>query len=259
MASDTRAPTVGARRRTSPALPWVLALVAATALASLLVWGASPYARYLGHDNQPESMAGQLVAVATFLVGWGLMILAMMLPTATRLLRHVGSLTREPRTAIRLQVITGAGFVLAWLLVGNLFRTGDVFVHMGVESIAWLDARPQLVAAGVLAVAGLFQFTSLKRRCLTACRSPQSFLYRHWRGHGARDALWVGTSYGFSCVGCCWALMLVMFGLGTISVPWMLGVGLAMAVEKNTPFGPRLSTPIGLFLLAAAGWVAAVG
>jgi predicted metal-binding membrane protein len=238
-------------------MPWPVLGIAATALAALAAIGASPYARYLQHDYQPASAAGQAGAVALFLAGWALMMLAMMLPTATALLGAVARLGADPAAGRRLQVLAATGFLGVWLAVGYAFRAGDMLVHDAVDAIEWLAARPQLVPSLALLTAGLFQFSALKRRCLTACRTPLAFLYRHWHGgHPTHAALRIGAAYGASCVGCCWALMLVMFGLGTASVAWMLGVGAVMAIEKNTPAGQRLSGPIGLLLIVAATWTA---
>ena len=110
-----------------------------------------------------------------------------------------------------------------------------------------------LIGALVLAVAGLFQFSTLKYRCLEQCRMPMSFVLRHWRGDNARrQALHLGMSHGAYCVGCCWALMLLMFVVGMGSVGWMLLLAAVMAIEKNLPFGRRLSTPLGVALVAGA-------
>lgn len=234
--------------------------LAASACLALVALAGSPYARYLEHDFQAESAAGQAGALVLFLAGWALMLLAMMLPTATALLAAVGRLGADRAAGRRLQVFAAGGFIGTWMAVGYLFRTGDTLVHVAVDALGWLAARPNLVGAGALLVAGAFQFTSLKHRCLTACRSPTSFVYRNWHGeHAARDATHVGIAYGWSCVSCCWALMLVLFGLGTASPAWMFLLGAAVAVEKNTPVGPRLSAPIGVLLLAAAVGVAAAG
>jgi predicted metal-binding membrane protein len=98
----------------------------------------------------------------------------------------------------------------------------------------------------------MFELTSLKHRCLTACRSPRSFVYRYWRGgRPAADAFRVGLSYGVSCVGCCWALMLVVFALGTVSLAWMLAFAAVMVIEKSTQFGRALVAPVGGVLIAA--------
>ena len=226
-----------------------VAALAGTAAALLVVVSASPYAAYFQHEFQPGSVLGQLAALALFLAGWTLMVLAMMLPTATGLLSAVARFDR----AWRVRALVGCGFVAVWLVVGYAFRAGDILVHDVVDAIGWLEERPQLLGAAALTVAGLFQFTPLKHRCLTACRSPASFVYRYWRGESAtRDALRVGGAYGVSCVGCCWALMLVLFGLGTANVAWMLCAGAVMAAEKNARIGPRLSTPLGVTLLAGA-------
>ena len=152
----------------------------------------------------------------------------------------------------RLQALVAVGFVASWLAVGYLFRAADAGVHQLVASIGWLQARPQLLGAATLVAAGLYQFTPLKYRCLVACRSPRSFVYRHWRGgRPAIDAVRIGLAYGWSCIGCCWALMLVMFALGLTSLLWMLGLGLVMAVEKNTTAGHKLAIPVGITLTAA--------
>jgi predicted metal-binding membrane protein len=231
--------------------------LAATSLLALAAIGASPYARYFHHDYQPASVAGQAGATVLFLAGWALMMVAMMLPTATALLGAVSRLVADRAAGRRLQFLAALGFLGTWLAVGYAFRAGDILVHDAVDATGWLAARPRLVPAFTLLLAGLFQFTQLKRRCLTACRSPLAFLYRHWHGgHPGRDAVRIGMAYGVSCVGCCWALMLVVFGLGVASAAWMLGVGAIMAVEKNTAAGPRLSAPIGVFLIVAATWTA---
>jgi predicted metal-binding membrane protein len=251
------APGVRAASARADGLALVVLGLALAALLALAIWGASPYARYLDHGYQPASSAGQAGALALFLAGWALMIAATMLPTATALLRAVARLGADRTASRRLQALVAAGFLGAWVAVGYAFRAADGLVHLGVEASSWLGERPQLVGASALLVAGAFQFSPLKHRCLTACRSPTSFLYRHWHGERpGRDALRIGVAYGVSCVGCCWALMLVMFGLGAGSIGWMLGVGAIVAVEKNAKVGPRLTVPLGVALLGAAVWVA---
>lgn len=253
-------PRARARARAIPradGLALVVVGLAGASLLTLAVWGASPYGRYLDHGYEPASAPAQAAALALFLGGWALMIAATMLTTATTLLRAVARLADARATSRRLQLLTAVGFVGAWVAVGYGFRAADGLVHTGVGTWSWLAERPQLIGAVALLVAGAFQFTALKHRCLTACRSPRSFVYRHWHGERhMRDALRIGVAYGVSCVGCCWALMLVMFGLGAGSIGWMLGIGAVLAVEKNTAIGPRISAPLGLALLAAGAWVA---
>jgi hypothetical protein len=95
-------------------------------------------------------------------------------------------------------------------------------------------------------------------RCLEECRSPLGFVLQRWQGlRPAREAVALGVAHGLFCVGCCWSLMLVMFGLGLGSLAWMLAFGTVMAVEKNLPRGRRLGRPLGLALLAGAVWIVA--
>jgi predicted metal-binding membrane protein len=102
-------------------------------------------------------------------------------------------------------------------------------------------------------MAGAFQFSRLKNACLTACRSPESFLWQHYR-RGARGGFALGARHGLSCVGCCWALMLVMFATGVGGLAWMLALTAIMVAEKTTRVGARLVVPVGIaFLLVGAG------
>jgi len=91
----------------------------------------------------------------------------------------------------------------------------------------------------------------LKQRCLDQCRTQISFIMQHWgKGmEGMRLALRLGWRHGLFCIGCCWALMLLMFVLRTANVGWMLLLGAMMAIEKNTSVGRRLSAPAGIGLL----------
>lgn len=249
---------LGARLLDGRALATALA---ALALVALLAWGASPYGRYLGHGESSGSAAGEGAAIALFLGGWLLMTTAMMLPTATGLLRTFDRVTqaRPERERLRLRLAVVAGFLAVWLLVGYLFRAADVLVHAGVDAVDWLGARPQLVAATALAIAGAFQFSPLKHRCLTACRSPRMFVMTGWHGRRPRaEALRIGIAYGRSCVGCCWALMLVMFGLATANVALMLALAAVMAAERFVPerLQRRLGRAVGALLLACAALVA---
>jgi predicted metal-binding membrane protein len=116
---------------------------------------------------------------------------------------------------------------------------------------AWLQGRASVGGSLLLIVAGLYQFTPLKYRCLDKCRSPLSFVLGYWQGGAARasNAFRLGVHHGLFCVGCCWALMLLMFAVGTGNVVWMLMLGTVMAVEKNVSWGRRLSAPLGVLLV----------
>jgi predicted metal-binding membrane protein len=112
----------------------------------------------------------------------------------------------------------------------------------------WLADRPWVIGAATLAVAGGFQFSALKERCLKACRSPFGFFVRYYR-RGPRGAWQLGLRHGAFCLGCCWALMLIMFGVGVGALTIMGILAGVMVVERATPYGRRLSPAIGVALL----------
>jgi len=104
-----------------------------------------------------------------------------------------------------------------------------------------------------LLVAGLWQFSPLRDRCLDECRSPFGFVVNRWRATSIRrESFAMGIAHGAFCIGCCWSLMLVMFGVGLGSLTAMVGLGALTAVEKNLPWGRRLTRPLGVGLVLAA-------
>ena len=109
------------------------------------------------------------------------------------------------------------------------------------------------IGAAVVALAGLFQFSRLKDFCLERCRAPLGFILRRWRGPAPhRAALAIGLDHGLYCVGCCWALMLLMFVTGTASLGWMLLLATVMAAEKNAARRPPPFPPC--WRSALLGW-----
>jgi predicted metal-binding membrane protein len=244
-----------------------LALLAALiALAWLALWGwaSSPYGRYLDHGDWAASgpaaflcrtiPAGDLVVPALFYgAAWFLMTAAMMLPTTLPLFNAFARLTARREDHGRLLVLLGLGYMTAWGAFGLLAHALHAALLALVGSVPALAWNGWLIAAATIALAGAFQFSSLKRRCLEKCRTPLGFVIEHWRGQGeARHAFALGAHHGLFCVGCCWALMLLMFALGTGNLGWMLVLAAAMAIEKNFRWGHRLSTPMGAGLLAWA-------
>src|SRR5215211_2139129 len=136
MSSAGSPPTPSTTRlRHVEGLAWLLWGVALSALLAVVVWGASPYARYLHHENQPSSAAGQAEALGLFLVGWTLMMAAMMLPSAARLLAAFEQVTLRRAARAWLRALVVAGFLGTWLVVGYAFRAGDTAVHAAVDAI----------------------------------------------------------------------------------------------------------------------------
>ena len=185
--------------------------------------------------------------------GWLLMTAAMMLPTTLPILEIFRRITAERADATRLIALVVVGYLAAWFGFGVVAHVADVSLHAVGERTSWLLADGWIVGAAVLACAGAFQFSALKYRCLDKCRAPFGFIVERWRGVAPRrEALKLGFDHGLFCVGCCWALMLLMFVVGTGNLGWMLALAAVMAAEKNLPGGRRLSAPLGVALLATS-------
>jgi predicted metal-binding membrane protein len=234
-----------------------MGLLVTLAWLALWVWDRSPYSRYLGHQELGDIGTGGLVLPITlYLIGWTLMTVAMMLPTTLPLLDIFRRLTLRRPERSQLTALVIAGYLGVWLGFGVAAHTFDWVLHQIVERSRWLEANAWVIGAGTLLLAGSFQFSSLKYRCLDKCRAPLSFVTQYWQGrHDRRNALLLGMHHGIFCVGCCWALMLLMFGVGVGNVAWMLALGAVMAVEKNMPWGRKLSAPVGAGLLAWGGLI----
>jgi predicted metal-binding membrane protein len=228
----------------------------ALAWISLFAWGLSPYGRFLSHEELGHVGLDDGYIVILFVAGWTLMTVAMMLPTSWPLLTLFNTITQQRHDRGRLIALVIAGYLGVWTLFGLLVHTGDRMLHEMVESSAWLSSRAWLIGAAIFFLAGAYQFTALKYRCLDKCRSPFAFIAETWHGVDARkEALRLGLRHGMFCLGCCWSLMLLMFAVGVGNLAWMLVLGAIMSIEKNARWGRRLSAPLGIWLIATGGGV----
>ena len=250
-------------RRDRALLGAALAALAGLAWLSLALWSASPWSRYLHHDAGPgggglDIAFGLPLEVALFAAGWVLMIVAMMLPSSVPLvLIFSGVVGRRPRPGMLVGLLL-AGYLVTWTGFGVAAWVLDRGIHAAVDASPWLAEHPQLIIATTLFVAGLWQFSPLRDRCLDECRSPFGFIVNRWRGTAIRrESFLMGVAHAAFCIGCCWSLMLVMFGVGLGSLTAMLALGAITAVEKNLAWGRRLTRPIGLLLVLAAVWAVA--
>jgi predicted metal-binding membrane protein len=242
-------------RRDRAILAAAISALVLVAWLTLALWEGSPYAAYLGHAGG----VGPLPLEATlFAVGWVLMIVAMMLPSSVPLVVTFAALVRRRRHPARLVGLLLLGYLVVWGAFGLAAWIADRGIHAAVDAVPWLAEHPQLIIATTLAVAGLWQFSPIRDRCLEECRSPLGFVMNRWRGTApAPEALRMGIAHGAFCVGCCWSLMLVMFGVGLASASAMLALGAITAVEKNMPWGRRLTHPLGVVLILAAVYAVA--
>ena len=237
----------------------LLVALIAVAWLSLWVWGQSPYERFLDHEELTELTGEDAALLVFFVAGWTLMIFAMMLPTTLPLMAMFHTMVRDRPNPVQLIVLLILGYLAVWTGFGVVIHLADILVHEGAEQIGWLEANDWVIGAGTLMGAGVYQFTPLKYHCLDKCRSPFSFISARWSGgNESAQAFRLGADHGLFCVGCCWTLMLLMFGVGAWSLGWMLLLGGVMAVERNMPWGRRLSAPLGMFLIGCGGLIATI-
>lgn len=228
----------------------------------LWLWERAPWGRYLHQGSlcgfvPTEGWTDALAQGGLYAGGWVLMTTAMMLPSTLPLLAAFRRLTGQRADRDRLLGLVVGGYLGVWLGYGLLAHFADTLLHVLLRQSALLQLNLWVLGAIPLLLAGLFQFSSLKHRCLDRCRAPVGFVLEHWRGGPpARQALALGAHHGLFCVGCCWALMLLMFAVGSGNFAWMLALGAVMAVEKNLPWGTRLSAPLGIVLIAWAAGIA---
>lgn len=187
---------------------------------------------------------------------WSAMMAGMMLPSATPALLIYARVARSgapPDRPVLRSYLFAAGYLVCW----TAFSAAATALQAGLARAALLtpmmeSAAPWLTAA-ILVVAGVYQWSSLKRACLERCRTPVAWIVENWRP-GALGALRMGIAHGLYCVGCCWALMLLLFAGGVMSLWVIAALALYAVVEKLGPFGTRGDQLIGAALvLAGAG------
>jgi predicted metal-binding membrane protein len=229
------------------------AIVAAIGLAwvAAIAAHANGNAQLIDHDALLGAGTPSLEAIATYATAWIVMVAAMMLPSAVPLVRlYAATSANQPRARVPLAVFIG-GYLAVWIAFGWLALAFDSGVHHGVDAWPWLEGHPAFVIAAVLALAGAFQFSSLKDRCLDTCRHPAAYLLAHYR-RGTSAALRLGWNHGVFCLGCCWALMLVAFATGMADLRLMAAFTALMGYEKTGRRGETVARLAGAALLVLA-------
>jgi predicted metal-binding membrane protein len=198
------------------------------------------------------------VEVVTLAVMWTVMMVAMMAPAAAPMILVFATIHRR-RAEAGTPAVPTAIFVLGYLVVWTLFGIVAALVQAGLHTAALLSpamvATSPLLAGAVLVAAGIFQWTPLKRACLAACRSPLSFVMSSWR-EGRAGALVMGIRHGLYCLGCCWALMTLLFVAGVMNLVWIAALAVSVLIEKVAPGGDVVGRVAGILLVGAGLWLA---
>ncbi len=235
-------------------IPLAVLLAGVTGLAWLGVARADAVMQ-MSHGPQRLS----LLDGAAFTLQWGVMMTAMMLPSAAPMIFFYGRARGRGRGAgaraipVELFAVT---YLALWLLTGVPVYLASVAAgNAAARSATFAGAIPYAIAATLLA-AGIYQLSPLKHRCLSQCQRPVDFLMRRWRS-GYAATLRLAAEHASYCIGCCWALMLVLVAVGAMSLAWVLAIALVVFAEKVLPFGGRAARIAGVALIVAAVAIAA--
>ena len=232
-----------------------LALVVALAWWWLTASGSSDDMPGMGSMSSPPVLSPDWLAAAFAM--WALMMVAMMLPSAAPTILIYARLPGASAPGLHLTT----AFALAYLAVWTAFSAAaavaqGLLISSGLVDAAALAVGDARLAGLLLVLAGIYQLTPLKQACLGQCRSPVAFIMRHARP-GAAGALRLGLLHGLYCLGCCWALMLLLFVGGVMNLAWVAVLALVVLIEKLAPAWLRARTILGLSFLAGGVALAA--
>ena len=182
---------------------------------------------------------------------WAAMMLGMMLPSAAPVLLLYARVIRSSGESASLRLYLFAlGYLLTWTAF-SLAATGLQWaLSRGALLSPMMETRTPLLGGALLVLAGVWQFTAMKRACLVFCRSPAAFFAQSWR-RGRLGALRMGIKHGVYCLGCCWALMLLLFVGGVMNLVWIVAITGFVLLEKIAPLGAQGGRLSGVLLLMA--------
>jgi len=181
---------------------------------------------------------------------WGVMMVGMMSPSATPMLLIFGA-SRGRRVnvgAAPLVLLFGIGYVIVWLGFSAVATLAQWALQTNALLSPTMEATSARFGGALLIAAGVYQLTPLKRACLTHCQSPMAFLMSHWR-EGASGALQMGLRHGIYCLGCCWALMIVLFAVGVMNLVWVALLTAFILLERLAPAGALVARLGGVLLI----------
>jgi len=234
-----------------------LALAAVTLLAWVYLFHLSRQMSAAAADETMMAAMGMAVTaewtrsdVFLTFVMWTVMMVGMMAPSVTPVLLLAANAPRSERHVIPPVLLFGAGYLLVWVGFSAIATITQWLLHAGALLSPAMAASSPRIAGAILIGAGLYQLTPLKNMCLTHCRSPIDFLMSHWRG-GRAGPIRMGVHHGLYCLGCCWALMAVLFAVGVMNLLWVAGLALFVLVEKMMPATVHVSRMAGAALLIA--------
>jgi predicted metal-binding membrane protein len=241
-------------------------VLAAIAGVTVLSWAYLMAGNMVGH--MPAMTASDMASApwsaahfAMMLGMWVVMMLGMMLPSAAPMILFFAMFARGSREQGH-SVAPVSAFVTGYFAVWSAFALGATTLQWGLDRAMLLSSHmatiSPVLSGAILIAAGMYQLTPLKDACLGLCRSPVAFIMGHWRA-GTVGAFRMGVEHGAFCVGCCWALMALLFVGGVMNLLWVAAITLAVLVEKLAPRGGWIASGLGIALIFGGFWLIAAG
>jgi predicted metal-binding membrane protein len=182
---------------------------------------------------------------------WAVMMTGMMMPSASPVVLLFAAMHRG-RGPERIPLVVfafGAGYLLVWTAFSAAAALAQWALHQAAMLSPMMTTSSARLSGAILVAAGVYQLTPFKGACLTHCRTPLGFLMTHWR-EGTAGALRMGIAHGSYCLGCCWALMCILFVVGVMNLVWVAAIAVFVLVEKVGPAGAVVARAAGVAMIA---------
>jgi predicted metal-binding membrane protein len=220
---------------------------------ALFILTAAAWVAILRAPMGGDDMAGMQMVMAptardavAYVVAWAVMMAAMMLPSALPMILLAGSTDRGYLLAL--------GYVVVWAVFSLAATALQWALGKALILNPMMEVSTPGAGAALLIIAGVYQWTPLKHACLATCQSPMAYAARRWRS-GSWGAFRMGAEHGVYCVGCCWALMLLLFAGGVMNLTVIVALSAFVAFEKLAPLGPWAPRVSGALLIALGVWM----
>jgi predicted metal-binding membrane protein len=232
--------TVGLAALGLTILAWVYLVKASAAMNGMAMDAAA----------MPDMQMWTAPDVWMLFIMWSVMMIGMMLPSAAPvLIVAIGAYRHRTGRSVTPEAVAFlGGYLIQWIGFSVIAALAQAGFHRAAVLSPMMVTSSMLVGGIILIVAGIYQFSALKRACLAHCRTPLGFFSSEWR-EGVRGALVMGVHHGRYCVGCCWALMAVLFVAGVMNLLWVAAIALLVFAEKLLPIGPAVSRGSGVLLM----------
>jgi predicted metal-binding membrane protein len=207
----------------------------------------------------PAGAPWQPIEFAYVFAMWIVMMIGMMTPSAAPMIliyARVGRQAEMSGQPFAASAWFAAGYLVAW----TGFSLAATFAQWALQRAALLnpmmESASNVLGGVVLIAAGVYQWTPLREACLSYCQAPLTFIMRHGGfRREATGALTLGFRHGLYCIGCCWALMLLLFVGGVMNLLWIAALAVLVLLEKAVPFGKSVSRVAGVAFIVAGTWL----